>query len=153
MSLSTVLSGGSVIDLDGTLFIQLGIFFVALLLLNILVFKPMIRLFDAREASIEGAREEARKLQAEAKKSGETFDEQLRKVKLSAGQDRDRLRSEAQHLERTLLAKVRDESRQSLTEAEEKLAKEATKVRKEIDNMVPALARGISEKVLGRGIS
>ena len=40
--LSAVLSGGSIIDLDGTLFVQLAMFFVAFGLLYVLVFKPMV---------------------------------------------------------------------------------------------------------------
>src|SRR5512145_2135357 len=97
---SSLLSGGSVIDLDGTLFVQLSIFFVAFFLLRALVFKPMVALFEAREAAIGGAKAEAQRLVAEAASAGQTFDEELKKVRVQAGKERETLRAEAQKRER-----------------------------------------------------
>ncbi len=67
----------AIIDFDGTLFIQLAIFIVLFFVLRSLVFKPMISLFAAREAAIDGAREEAKKMESEAKKSTGGFDEAI----------------------------------------------------------------------------
>ena len=47
-ALGVLLSGGSVIDLDASIFIQMGIFFVAFFILKALVFNPTMQLFDAR---------------------------------------------------------------------------------------------------------
>ena len=51
--------GGSPIDLDGSFFAQLAIFFAAFLILQHLVFRPVTALFDAREAAMEGAKADA----------------------------------------------------------------------------------------------
>ena len=122
---SALLSGGSILDLDGTIFVQLAIFFIAFFILRELVFKPMMTLFDAREEAIDGARKEAKAMEQEALDKGVTFDEEMRKVRLEAGEERDKLRGEGLRLEREMLDKVRSETNQVLEDAEKKMASEA----------------------------
>lgn len=143
---------GSVIDLDGTIFIQFGIFFLTLFMLRSLVFKPVMALFDVREEAIDGARAEAKRMNQEAEQKGSTFEEEMRDVRLKAQADRDKLREEGARLERTILEKVHAETHEMLKEAGETLARERGKVHKELDTAVPALAREIASKLLGREV-
>src|SRR5262245_39364120 len=108
--LGALLSGGSIIDLDGTVFVQLAMFFIAFFLLRVLVFKPMLAVLDAREEAIDGAKELAKRLEVEVKEKQASFEAELRKVRGSSGEERDRLRAEGQELERKLLDKVRQET-------------------------------------------
>ncbi|QQR91601.1 MAG: ATP synthase F0 subunit B [Myxococcales bacterium] len=150
---AVVLSGGSVIDLDGTFFIQLVIFFATLLILNQLVFRPLVRLFDARESGIDGAKAEAKALTKDASDKAEAYDTQLRKVKSAAGKERDRLRSEGQSLERTILEKVRQETQRNFEHAELQLSKEANQARKELEQSISYMAKQIAQKVLRREVA
>ncbi len=150
---AALLSGGSIIDLDGTIFIQLVIFFAAFFILRSLVFQPMMKLFDAREEAIDGARREARELTREAKEKGASFDDEMRSVRREAGDERDKLRAEGLRMERELLEKVRGETAGTLAAAEKKMQQEADKVRTEMKTQVPALARQIATQLLGREVS
>ena len=49
---TALLSEGSIIDLDGTIWVQLGLFAVAFLLFRPLIFRPMVALFEAREKAL-----------------------------------------------------------------------------------------------------
>ena len=62
---TALLSEGSIIDLDGTIWIQLGLFAVAFFVFRPLIFRPMVALFEAREKAIEGSKLEALRLQDE----------------------------------------------------------------------------------------
>jgi len=150
---SALLSGGALIDLDGTVFVQLAIFFIAFFILKELVFKPMMKLFDAREEAIEGARREAREMTREAEEKGESFDDEMRKVRLEAGEDRDKLRADGLRLERELLDKVRTETHATMLAAEKKMNAEADAVRTEMKTQVPLLAKQIATQLLGREVS
>lgn len=141
-------SGGSVIDLDPTFLIQIGIFFTTLWVLQKLVFKPLLALFDAREAGIEGARHQAHLLRQEADDKADVYDEQLRKIRLQAGEERDRLRADGLRLERNLLDKVRDQTHQMVQDAESRLAQEMHSARKELQASIPRLAERIASKVM-----
>jgi len=150
--LGVLLSGGSIIDLDGTVFVQLGMFFVAFLLLHALVFKPMVALLDAREQAIDGAKDEAKHLEQEVKDKQATFEGELRKVRGSAGEERERLRAEGLELERKLLESVRSETATLVREAGERLQTEAKRVRAELSQNQAELAREIASKVIGREV-
>lgn len=149
---TALLSEGSIIDLDGTIWIQLALFGVAFLLLRPLVFRPMIALFEARENAIEGSKLEALRLQDEAAAESQEFDEEMRRLRLQAGEERDRLRAEGKRLERTVLDRVRDETDKQLAEADTRLESEAAKLRSEINASVPVLARQIASKLLNREV-
>jgi F-type H+-transporting ATPase subunit b len=146
------LSEGSIIDLDGTIWIQLGLFAVAFFVFRPLIFRPMVALFEARENAIEGSKLEALRLQDEASAESEEFDMEMRRLRLQAGEERDRLRAEGKRLERTVLDRVREETDQQLAEADAQLKSEAAKLRAEIEGSVPNLAKQIASKMLNREV-
>ncbi len=148
--LTVFLSSGSLIDLDGTFFVQLIIFGLAYVVLRTFVFKPIMATLDAREEAIEGARRDARTYEQEALDKEAEFDQELRRVRLAAGDDREQLRAEAKELETTLLEKVRSETQSMLDEADEKLTAEYNRARKAIEDETPELARSIASQLLGR---
>jgi F-type H+-transporting ATPase subunit b len=149
---TALLSEGSIIDLDGTIWIQLGLFAVAFFVFRPLIFRPMVALFEAREKAIEGSKLEALRLQDEASAESEEFDVEMRRLRLQAGEERDRLRAEGKRLERTVLDRVREETDKQLSEADAKLKAEAAKLRTEIDQTIPALAKQIASKMLNREV-
>jgi F-type H+-transporting ATPase subunit b len=150
--LGALLSGGSIIDLDGTVFVQLAMFFVAFVVLYGLVFKPMVALLDARDLAIEGAKDEAKHLDAEVLEKQASFEAQLKRVQGTAGEERERLRAEGQELERKLLETVRVETTQLLNDAKAQLDTESVAARGELVRDRPELARIIASRVLGREV-
>jgi len=151
-ALGMMLAGGSVIDLDASLFIQMGIFFVAFFILKSLVFKPALDLFDARNAAIEGAKLEAIQLEKDAVQKREHFESELRKVATSANEDREKLRAEAQKLARELTEQARTEALAAQKAAQEQLDAQANAVRKKALADVPSIARELTSKLLGRTV-
>jgi len=149
---TALLSEGSIIDLDGTIWIQLGLFAVAFFVFRPLIFRPMVALFEAREKAIEGSKLEALRLQDEASAESEEFDVEMRRLRLQAGDERDRLRAEGKRLERTVLDRVREETDKLLADADAKLKTEASKLRTDIDQSIPALAKQIASKMLSREV-
>lgn len=149
---TALLSEGSIIDLDGTIWIQLGLFAVAFFVFRPLIFRPMVALFEARENAIEGSKLEALRLQDEASAESEEFDTEMRRLRLQAGEERDRLRAEGKRLERTVLDRVREETDKQLAQADAQLKSEAAKLRTEIEGSVPTLARQIASKMLNREV-
>lgn len=149
---TALLSEGSIIDLDNTIWIQLVLFVIAFAILRPLVFRPMVALFEAREGAIHGAKLEAQRMQDEAQAETAEFDEEMRKLRLQAGEERDRLRDEGKKLERSVLDKVRDETTKQLAEADAKLQRDAARLRAEVEANVPTLARDIASKLLDREV-
>lgn len=150
--LSALLSEGSIIDLDATFFIQFAIFWLAFLLLKAFVFGPILKVIEAREEAIDGARDKAKAWQKEADAAGSEFDEEMRKVRTAAGEERDKLRAEGEHLEKQIMASVAEETAKSLAEAREQIEKEGKKLRTEIATSTQLLAKEVATKLLQREV-
>lgn len=150
--LGALLQGGSIVDLDGTVFVQLVLFFVAFAVLYPLVFKPMVALLDAREQAIEGARDEAKQLESDVQSKQASFDAELRRVRSASSEERERLRGEGQELERRLLDRVRGETQAMVNEAKTRLDGEGRTARAELAAQRGELARDIASRVLGREV-
>jgi F0F1-type ATP synthase membrane subunit b/b' len=148
----SVLLEGSIVDLDGTVFVQFAMFSIAFVILYALVFKPMTRLLDARDVAIEGAKDEAKHLESEVLQKQATFEAELRRVRTSSGEERERLRAEGQELERQLLERVRVETQALVAEGKTRLETEARIARSELNAQRGELAREIASRVLGREV-
>lgn len=147
------LLSGALIDLDGTLVVQLVLFFIAFGVLYPLVFKPMVAMFEAREEAIDGARAEARSKEQQAREKADKFEQEMHDIRVSASAERERLRQEGQKLERTILERVRQETQKQANEADERIQTEARRVRSDMEGNIPQLARQIASKLLGREVA
>src|SRR5689334_18020706 len=119
--LGVLLAGESPIDLDASLFVQFGIFWVAFFMLRSLVFRPVMDLFDAREKAMAGSQEEATQLEQKAEQTREHFEAELRRVRQKAGENREQMRGQAQQLARELTETARRESNATLSSAKAQL--------------------------------
>jgi len=149
---AVLLTSGSPIDLDGSFFVQLAIFFVAFLILRGLVFRPVMALFDAREQAMDGSKRLAEQLTQQAEQTREGFETKLRDVRKRANDERDENRAKAQQLARELTDKARRENTALLSSARARLEMEARDARQKAQAEVPGLARQIAEKLLGRSV-
>lgn len=153
LALSAALCGGAIIDLDGTFFLQLGIFLAIFAMLNVLVFRPMLALMDARDTATDGAKASARELETEAAEKLHAFETEMTAAKAELAVERERLRKDGQALERELLTTARAEADATLADAAAVIARESARVRDEMKATVPALAGQIAEKLFGRKAS
>ena len=76
------------IDLDGTVFVQFGIFLVTALVCSQFLFKPFLAMMTARGEGIEGAREESIRADEEARAKIADYDAKLSKARATAGNER-----------------------------------------------------------------
>lgn len=153
-ALFVTLSGGeSILDVDATILIQFAIFAVAFLLFRPLIFRPLMAVFDARDAAIDGARQEAKDMEAGAKQKAEAFETEMRRVRAAAQVERDRLRADAAKSEKEIVDRVRAQTTDLAQVADAKLRSERAKLSAELNAQAPTLARQIASKLLGREVA
>ena len=139
------------VDLDGSFLIQLVVFGIFFVVLNMLVVKPMIAAHDARYAKMEGARKEAQSTDLRAARARAEYEENLDKVRQEALETRDAIRAEAQQAQRTAL-----NAAQTSAEAEEESANQARHTKREAafadaSKEAQVLADAIVERLIGKG--
>jgi F0F1-type ATP synthase membrane subunit b/b' len=142
-----------IIDLDSTVFLQLGVFILTALLLSRYLFKPYLAVRNARVAGIEGARDEARRMAEEADAKIAEYDRAFNTARTKANLERGKLQSEAVVREREIVEGARATTTQALGDARARIAKDADAARAELQPRTREIARDIATKILGREVS
>jgi F-type H+-transporting ATPase subunit b len=107
---SEAVSRAGLIDLDVTIITQAAFFFLLLLVLPGLVFKPFLARFDQREARTEGARSEAKLLRKQADDEVSRYETAAAERRKSAMHERAETRDHARKEADQLVTKARTES-------------------------------------------
>jgi F-type H+-transporting ATPase subunit b len=141
------------LDLDGTVFVMLGIFLVLLVVLWLLLWKPYLRVRDERVARVGGARDKAVQLEAEAAARLSRIEGALAEARRAGTAETSKLRLEAQAREQQILAEAQAAARKMMTEARAQLDATVAAEKATLQLQTALLAREIAEKALGRGLS
>jgi F-type H+-transporting ATPase subunit b len=140
------------IDLDLTVALQLAIFTVLGVLASRLLFRPYLRLRDERAAGIEGAREEAVRMSAQAEAQMGDYGATLKNARARALDERQKLRAEAAAHEREVVERTRREAITSIETARASIRSQTDTARRQLALRADALSRGIAAKLLGRPV-
>ncbi|MCG8425182.1 MAG: ATP synthase F0 subunit B [Proteobacteria bacterium] len=153
--LSTLAAGSEhpLIDIDGTMFLQFGLFLIMAVLATQWLFKPYLRMREERRAGIEGARDDAENLAAEAGARKAEYDSRMAAARARAHAEQRTIRSEATAYQREVTDKARSEANQTLASARAKIRKEAEAARAELLPRADNLARDIASKLLSRKVA
>jgi len=148
----SIAAAGSIVDVDGTFFVQLGIFTVASVILYVILVRPVVRLIEARREATEGTAERAVHMNEEAATLARDVDRQIMDIRSAANAERLRTVEEARRQEREVLDRARVESRRAIAEARERMEKSAIEVRTVLRREVDAQASIVAARVLGRSL-
>ena len=113
------------LDLNITLLFQLGNFFVAIYLLNILLIRPVRDILKKRKAMVEGMTGEAENFESMAEKSLADYEASLQKARQDAAESRQKGREEGVAVQHDVVSEAQNEARNILDQARSALKKEA----------------------------
>jgi len=143
-------SGGALVDLDGTFFIQLGLFLFMFVFLYLALFRPAIRLIEARREATDGTKERAIAMRKEAEGFSDEVDRQILDIKSAAILERDRMIEQARRRDRDQMAAAREKTQNAAQAAREQMKRDGEIVRKELEAEVETLATGVATRILGQ---
>jgi F-type H+-transporting ATPase subunit b len=141
------------LDIDGTFFVMLGIFLLAMAVLNQLLWKPYLRIRGERVARIDGYKAEAKRLDADATDRLAKVESQLADARRAGSAERARARAAAQAKEQEILAAAQREAMRALGEARVALETAMADERKTLEVRAQDLGRQAAERVLGRRVA
>jgi F-type H+-transporting ATPase subunit b len=152
-ALTTLAAAHPLIDIDGTVFVQFGLFMILLVVANKLLFQPYLQLRERRKAGIEGARAEAERMTASADAKLADYEKQLAAARSRANEEGRKVRAEAAAHEKDVTDKARAEAQKSIDEATAKMRAEAEAARLQLLPQANALAKQIASRLLGREVA
>jgi F-type H+-transporting ATPase subunit b len=136
----------------GELFLQAAptvvIVFLFYLFMRWAFFTPIRKAMDERSARIEGARAEAAKAEAEARKELDTYNDALRKARAEIYAEQEAARQAVLEERGRFLKAMRSRAEEDVATAKKKIAAEAEAARAEVEQNIPALAGEIARMIL-----
>lgn len=113
------------LGIDGSFFTQFLIFLLVFIWLQVVFFKPFLQLILKRESQSGGLSEEASKLEEEASRNEQQYQDSLVAARRKANAERDRVLGEARKGANDTVAAARSQSKTKLEQAREMAAKSA----------------------------
>jgi F-type H+-transporting ATPase subunit b len=141
------------LDIDGTVFVMLGIFLVLLLILWLFLWKPYLRVRDERVARVEGARAKASQLEADTVARLAHIETALAEARRSGLAEMGKLRIEAQAREQKIIAEAQEAAHKMLGDARAQLDTALAAEKANLQQHTNLLGRQIAEKALGRRLA
>jgi len=141
------------LDIDGTVFVMLGIFLVLLLILWVFLWKPYLRVRDERVTRIEGARAKATQLDADSAARLARIETALAEARRGGNAETNKLRLEAQAREQQIVTEAQDAARKMMVEARAELETALATEKANLQKHTDLLGRQIAEKTLGRRLA
>ncbi|HET6149867.1 MAG TPA: ATP synthase F0 subunit B [Polyangia bacterium] len=141
------------IDVDGTVFVQLGVFLALVLVLYRFLWKPYLRVRSERVSRIDGYRDEAARLQADADARLARLEAELAEARRVGAGERAVARAEALAREHTLMAEAQALAQKTLADARAQLEATVAAERAKLQQKAAELGRDAAKKILGREVA
>lgn len=140
------------INLNFTLLIQLVNFLILLLLLNALLYKPIMAKIREREAAIKKDREKALELENEVANQEGKHRDALVDARKAAAEEKASLLAASKVKESEILERARLEAARIVEEMRKSIQAESEEARKKLQEDMTPLAQSVTEKLLGRAV-
>jgi len=140
------------IDLNYTVWIQMANFLVLIVILNFLLYKPVLKIIEKRNQKIEASKEQVRSLEETIEQKMAAYEEKVRQARTEALLQKEAVKEAGTEQGKEIIGTVREEISRKLEDFKVRLQKETDEARVSLREQTRAIAGEISEKVLGRGV-
>jgi F-type H+-transporting ATPase subunit b len=140
------------VELNYTVWIQMANFLLLILILNFLLYKPVLKIIDKRNKKIEESNEEVRSLDETIDRKVAEYEEKIRQARAEATVQRNAIKEEGTEQSKEIIGNVRDEISKKMEGFKATMQKEADEAREVLREQTRTIAADISAKVLGRGV-
>lgn len=140
------------IALDNTFFIQIGLFIVLIFILNILLYKPILKIMEERGKKLSGLDSEAKSIDSDVEMRLANYETKIDRARDKGQAQRAVTKKEGLDREVEISAAAQSDALQTLSEAKDKIAKEKKKALTALKKLNKEIAQSIAEKALGRSL-
>jgi len=136
--------------------IHLGIlaamFVASILLLNKILFKPLLELDEKREQLTSGTSSEAKELKLKAEQTIKEYNEKINDARIQTQEQKNLIRKQAQNSGAEMIERARGETNSLLQDAKTKIGKEAQIIREKIKPEIELIAKVVASKLINKEI-
>jgi len=141
------------IDLDGTAFVQFGLFLLLLVLLRQFLWKPYLKVLGERTTRIDGYKQDAVRLDVEAAARLAKAEAALAEARRVGAGERVEARAVAHKREQELLAAANAAAQKTLADARARVTASLAAERANLQKTAVEIGTQAARKILGREVS
>lgn len=140
------------VDINLTLFVQMANFLVLIVILNYLLYKPILAILDKRKRRLDESKGEIKRLNATVEQKAAEYEEKLRLAKQDALGKKNEILKEAADSAKAIIDERRSKIPAMLAEFQGKVGQEVDAARRILKDQSQKISAEIAEKVLGRSL-
>lgn len=141
------------IELNWTFFVQIFNFLLLMFILNKILYKPILKVLDERDARIVGRQEKAKKLLEDGQSIFGNYNQKLHNAKLEAIAIKNATRKEAVDQANGIIDEARKKAEDIVLDVQKEMAEEIARVKKELEPELGIMASTIAQQILGRKVA
>ena len=141
------------IELNWTFFVQIFNFLLLMFILNKILYKPILKVLDEREARIVGGQEKAKRLLDESQGILKSYNEKLYSAKIDAMTVKNSSRKQAVEEANVIIEDARRNAETIVVDVQKEMAEEIARVKSELEPEIGIMAGTIAQQILGRKIA
>lgn len=140
------------ISIDYTLLIQMGNFLLLMLILNLLLYKPILGIIDKRKKRLQDAEEEIKRLNQSVEERMADYEARLRQAKIDAVEKKLEIIKEGAEQAKSIIDAAKDEIPGMMEKFHGEMNREVDEARRTLTNQSQKISVEIAEKLLGRSL-
>ncbi|MBN1828164.1 MAG: ATP synthase F0 subunit B [Deltaproteobacteria bacterium] len=140
------------VEINGTLLIQIANFLILIFILNNLLFKPILRIMSERKKKLDDSTHETSSLKEELDRKMAEYELRLKEARRRALEEREAIKGEGSKRARRIVEETQEEIGRMVDDFRTMIGEEKEAARMSLREETRSLAREIGEKVLGRSI-
>ena len=140
------------VDINLTLFVQMANFLLLIVILNYLLYKPILAILDKRKKRLDESEGEIKRLNETVEQKAAEYEEKLRLAKQDALGKKNEILKEAADSAKAIIDERRSKIPAMLAEFQGKVGQEVDAARRILKDQSQKISAEIAEKVLGRSL-
>lgn len=138
------------IEINFTFIIQIINFFALIYILNIVLYKPILKLLDEREKRVDGQQAEAKKVIEDSQAIMADYNQKLYNAKVEAMNAKNAARNEASAQAGVIIEDARKKAEEIIDQMQQQMAAEIAQAKKDLEPELSVMAATIAQQILGR---
>jgi F-type H+-transporting ATPase subunit b len=140
------------LNIDGTLILQIANFLVLLLILNMILFKPIRKILSQREEEMNSRRKTIDNYQGRVEQSEKDIEEGKVRARKEGYAAKETLKSQGLEEEKGILREAGAAVEQKLDGAKKEIEAKVSAAREALEGQIASFSEELAQKILGRSI-
>ncbi|MFP4086971.1 MAG: hypothetical protein ACLFUL_09275 [Desulfobacteraceae bacterium] len=140
------------LNIDGTLILQIANFLVLLLVLNLILYRPIRRVLAQRDEEMSSRENTIESFQQKAQQYEKDIEEGMVRARKEGYTQKEALKAEGVEAEKGLLQEAGQSVEQKLGAARKDMEGKVANVRQALEGQISDFSNELAEKILGRSV-